>query len=333
MLDKILAFVKFSAARQTPASREHAPDAVRIGGTPFGIVEHFQRVNGYPILDWQEVRNWLDGLDASHRSQAWWACERAWLLHFRDALGPHYRLDESDTAAIVSSLDARKAQAALEFMGKTLRRIGRVLDGIAKAPDWGRDLLIVFESQEEYYQYVSHYYPEKGEFAFSAGMHIDSGCGHYVTSGSELWQIEPTLAHEMTHGCLGHLAIPLWLNEGLAVNTERRLAGAGSPLYTPEQLHAKHQRFWSPQTIQEFWSGKSFARPDEGNMLSYDLARILVEQFAASWGSFRQFVVHAERSDAGAVAAHEHLGLDLGAAVRAMLQKEGSWSPDPKLWE
>ena len=36
--------------------------------------------------------------------------------------------------------------------------------------------------------------------------------------------------HEMTHGSVAHLPLPLWLNEGLAVNTERRLAGAtGAP--------------------------------------------------------------------------------------------------------
>jgi hypothetical protein len=130
-------------------------------------------------------------------------------------------------------------------------------------------------------------------------MHIDWGCGHYATVKDDLRAIEPTIVHEMTHGCLAHLPIPAWLNEGIAVNTERRFAAVQPGLYTPEQMHAKHQAFWGDAEIQEFWSGKSFLRPDEGNMLSYDLP------------------------------------LGLGAAVCAVLERpaELAWEPTPGSWE
>jgi hypothetical protein len=67
-------------------------------------------------------------------------------------------------------------------------------------------------------------------------------------------------------------------------------------------------------------------------MLSYDLARILVDQFARSWEHFKSFVLEAAPADAGAAAAQRHLGLDLGAAVQSIFGKKGSWAPRPEAW-
>jgi hypothetical protein len=72
-------------------------------------------------------------------------------------------------------------------------------------------------------------------------------------------------------------------------------------------MHQKHLEFWGEPEIQEFWSGKSFLRSDEGSMLSYDLARIIVEQMAKDWETFRDFVLAADRADSGSAAAHENL--------------------------
>lgn len=96
-----------------------------------------------------------------------------------------------------------------------------------------------------------------------------------------------------------------------------------------------HQQFWNEETIQEFWSGKSFLRPDEGNLLSYDLARILVEQFSHDWESFKPFVQQAQLADAGHEAATTLLGVDLGSTVAVLfdLEATSSWSPDPTRWE
>ena len=117
----------------------------------------------------------------------------------RRAEGKEFRLDESDSAAIVSSLAPNVARAALEFMGRTVRRINAVLQG-------------------------SSYYPEKGEFPLSGGMHLDAGRQHFVAVKNDLRHLKATIVHEMTHASLGHL--PLWRNEGLAFNTERRRSDA-----------------------------------------------------------------------------------------------------------
>jgi hypothetical protein len=86
---------------------------------------------------------------------------------------------------------------------------------------------------------------------------------------------------------------------------------------------------WDVATIHEFWSGASFHRADEGNLLSYELARIMVEKLAGNWDTFQHFVLAAQRTDAGSQAAFEKLHLDLGACVCALLEKPYSqnWQP------
>lgn len=243
-------------------------------------------------------------------------------------------MEEGD-AVLLSTLEPNVARATLGFMGKTLQRIVRLLAGVAKIPEWGKDILIVFDDEDAYYRYVSHYYPEAGEFAGSSGMYISAGCGHFVTAKADLRAIEPVIAHELTHGCVGHLPLPAWLNEGLAVNTEQRLSPLGPSVFTPQQMHAKHRRFWGDAEIQEFWSGKSFLLNDDGNMLSYDLARIMVAQLSKDWESFRAFVLASSLADAGAAAAVEHLGVELGTVACALLEKEPTpaWRPDPSAWQ
>jgi hypothetical protein len=312
-----------------------APDEVAVEGVPpfplrAGCVVH----NGFPIPDWDAAMQWLEKLPEGRRSEAWTACERAWLLHFRDALGGGYGLQESKSAMLVSSLEPHLRAATLDYIEKTLRRVVAVLGGLAQVAPWGKDLLIVLDDTERYYEYVSYYYPERGDFAFSGGIYIHKGCSHFVTVKSDLRSIEPVIAHEMTHGCLAHLPLPLWLNEGLAVNTERRLAPQGQ-LYTPEQMHAKHLRFWRKAEIQEFWEGKSFSRQDDGNMLSYDLARIIVEQLANDWPRFEAFASAARFEDGGDAAAREHYGVDLGEIAKALLEQPEArgWAPNPQSWE
>lgn len=153
---------------------------------------------------------------------------------------------------------------------------------------------------------------------------------------TDLRSIEPVVAHEMTHASVAHLCLPLWLNEGLAVNTEQRLVPpSGRPPHTPQEVHEKHGRFWNERTVQQFWSGASFTRPDDGQMLAYDLARIMVEQMAKDWATFRQFVLAANAGDGGAAAAREHLGAELGEYVCALMDHASckGWSPNPPEWE
>ncbi|MDR0769945.1 MAG: hypothetical protein LBE75_01910 [Burkholderiales bacterium] len=95
-------------------------------------------------------------------------------------------------------------------------------------------------------------------------------------------------------------------------------------------MQEKHMRFWGGAEIQEFWSGKSFSRPGDAQELSYDLARILVEQLARDWDRFRQFALEADWRDGGARAARETFGISLGAWIASMFEKENAEVFEPR---
>jgi hypothetical protein len=204
-----------------------------------------------------------------------------------------------------------------------------VLGDLAQLPLNERSILIVLDSEEDYYHYVSIYYPAEGEFAFSGGMYINAGCPHFVVVRTDLSSVEPVIAHELTHSALAHLRLPKWLDEGLAVNTEYRVAGSRRLLHTPHELHRMHLKFWNAERIQEFWSGASFDRTDDGNLLSYELARIIVEQMAKQWDSFAGFVATASREDSGASSAEKSMSIRLGSYATALLEIDPteSWEP------
>jgi hypothetical protein len=328
-------FTRIADANSPPEPAPPPKEIVLNGGISFSLQEKLSTNDGVPYLDWEAVQDWVDSLEEeADRSAAWAQAELAWLEHLRAALGQDYWLCISDTAVVLSTLSRSTAQATLNYMERTNQRILQALDGVGELPPLGRDILIVFDDDDSYYRYASHYYPEDGEFAFSSGMHISAGCSHFITQKQDLQLIEPVIAHESTHGCLGHLPLPLWLNEGLAVNMEIRLTGRKPSDWTPAQLRARHLDFWGTQEIQEFWSGKSFYRTDDGNRLSYDLAKVLVEHFSEDWQAFKRFVLSAQASDAGAAAAREHLGIELGALACTLMEEPelSGWRPNPESW-
>lgn len=190
---------------------------------------------------------------------------------------------------------------------------------------------LVLDEQDDYYDYISNYNPEGGEYALSSGSFIHDGYGHFLLWRGELDAMEPTVAHELTHCLVSHLPLPLWLNEGIAVNTEHRafprLAHPGAQLYFPHEMVAKHAAFWNRETIQGFWSGEAFFRPDEGSMLAYDLATKITALAARDFDVFRRFALRADAGD-GDMAAAEELGYPVEHLVAAVLG-EGDWAPRP----
>lgn len=319
----------------SPPSTLEAP-----GGAPaFDVQAHLQWGNGLPVMDWQALAAWaLVEADESARAAAIDRGRHAWLLHLRHHLGSHMGshmgLHVTDTVYLLSSLNDRAERSMSEYVATARARIERLLGDVARFPAGMRSIVLVLDDEEAYYRYVSNYYPD-GDFATSGGMFIDAGCPHFVVVRAVLNQIEPVIAHELTHAALAHLRLPRWLDEGIAVNTERRVAGPQGSLYTPHELHAMHREHWSLTKIQRFWSGESFFKPGDDTLLSYELARIIVEQMSRDWDGFQAFLrTAAQADDAGAAAARESLGIDLGGYAAALVESptDDGWSPAPERW-
>jgi len=288
------------------------------------------------IADWQRIHETapvdLAG-DAAHIY--WTSAAHAWLEALNQQLGEHYRISESQDFLLLSNLQDRPAQVFLQTCQRMLKRISASLGDLALDEGSGKYVVMVFNDPDDYYTYVGHYYPEGGEYAMSSGMFIQAGYGHFVMPLENIDAMEPVIAHELTHCLLQHLPIPAWLNEGLAVNTEQtlfpQLAAPGAQLYFPHEIAAQHEAYWDAQSIQTFWSGKSFLATDDGNRLSYDLARKITALAAQDERGFRAFVAAAQMQDGGRAAQH-HLGYPIQNLLDAVLG-EGEWEPLPDTWK
>lgn len=288
-----------------------------------------------PIPAWREIRKSApDALTDVERDAFWSAAAGHWLTALAGELGEDYRIHQSPDFLLLSALEDRPAELLLTFCQSVRRRILRNLGEVAKARVFGRHVILLFAFEDDYYDYISHYGEQGGEYAMSSGCFINAGYGHFVLFEDELEHMQPVIAHELTHCLLMHLRIPAWLNEGMAVNTEHALfpylADPRNALYRPAELRAKHEAFWNADTIQEFWSGKSFERPDDGNMLSYDMAKRITANAARDEAAFRAFLRDAQYRDGGLSAEH-HLGYPLEHLVLVMLG-EGDWRPAPERW-
>src|SRR5262245_3030317 len=107
-------------AHAEPPAEIVVPDVAPLAFTPI-----LQVINDLPVPDWEAVGKWMEGVPEKDRSSAWGACERAWLLHLRAALGPTYRVDVQGDTLLLSSLAPHLARATMEFMTKTGGRIVR----------------------------------------------------------------------------------------------------------------------------------------------------------------------------------------------------------------
>jgi len=299
------------------------------------VVMHWQAGARQPIPDWERIATSEDESWPEPVRDAYWTrAAEHWLQALGDGLGPDYAIQASERFLLLSALEPGQGTAFLSFCESARRRIVRNLGELALPPGGGKHVCVIYADQDDYYDYIAHYYPEGGEYAMSGGMFIRAGYGHFALFESDIDTMRATIAHELTHALLSHWPIPLWLNEGMAVNTEHSLfpalADPRTQLHSPAEIAKKHAAFWNPQRIQEFWSGASFLRTDDGNLLSYDLAKKMVGLAARDHAGFVAFVQQAQAEDGGQ-AASAALGYPLEDLVAAVLG-EDDWSLRPDTW-
>ncbi len=289
-----------------------------------------------PIVDWDTTHKQApQPTDTEAANTYWRAAAMVWLDALREHLGPSYTITCSTSFAMLSSLQGRQRQLTLDFCERSRRRILSSLEGIASAWGHGPHALLLFDDSDTYLDYIGNYYPNSGEFKIPGGVFLRKGYGHFALISSDLSRMERVIAHELTHCLLAPLPIPLWLNEGTAVNMEKLLVPRGinprQGIFAERDRIGKRAAFWNEETIQQFWSGRSFSRPDEASEFSYELAEVLTRLIAKDYEQYRVFMNRAHRSDAGSAAAAV-LGVTLGELAGAVLGR-GDWRPDPHQWQ
>jgi hypothetical protein len=280
----------------------------------------------YPRPRWQEIAERVSGAAPTNENTVWWGIADRWMKEHCAAAGKSYWCVRSENFLLASSLGQ-----LLAFAERARRSISKALRDLVDTDGLGPHVVLVFETEDEYYEYIAPFYPEGGHYALSAGVHLNPGYGHFALPPQEPDVLETVVAHELTHAQLSHLPLPRWLNEGIAVNLESSLC----PRFARKlELNwvGRHQKSWSLQSVQEYWSGQSFHRPDELSELSYELAWVTVRSLAEDYELFRRFASEASFEDAGQSASLRHFGHGLGMHFEAILG-EGDWNPAPTTWD
>lgn len=297
------------------------------------IDQHMARAHGLSHPDWNKIYEHADAdieLQSVDKNELWNTTAYHWLSTLSSDLGKGYSISQTDSFMLVTNADDHYTRTLLSFLEACLKRILRFLKGIADDGGYGKYAVMVFDNSDTYYDYISFYGPQEGTYGLTSGMYLNYGYGHFVFPHQDIDNAEPIIAHEMTHALLAHLPIPTWLNEGLAVNMEAVVTGYSADRMSRETF-AKHQAFWGPKEIQEFWMGSSFSRPDEGQRLSYQLAEILVKNLAEQYGPFVEYCNQASWEDAGESALESVFDLSLGDMISNFLG-DGEWQPKPSSW-
>jgi len=303
--------------------------------------------DGFHHADWKFIQQWIVSKVAPEETEeAWNEAILFWLGKVREDLGGGYFILQSPKTILLCELPREKAQWLLGVTGSAADTIRIQLGKTAWRHSFGKRVVLVFSEQDDYYQYLSHFSPD-GKQAGSGGVCIHSGCTHIAIPWQDETDAINAIVHELTHDCLAHLGLPLWLNEAVSVTLQKAIAPLARPPWQSEQdalfsasidwrapimwdeLAERHFAYWNESNIQAFWAGTSFFEPGDPNELSYSLAEVFLKLLSerGNAGAMQVFIEAAVQDDAGQTAAHDHLGADLGEIAGTFLGA-GNWRPN-----
>jgi len=280
----------------------------------------------FPQPDWDTIGTELPDGDLSFEElNAFWTDRgREWVHLLRDACGAGYRGYESAHFWLVSSQPEPTCRQLLAWTEKTRGKIVSLLGEAAGTGEtYGKVPILVLHDLETYYEYFARYVSD-GEHALTGGVYLNRGYGHFLFTFLDFNQAEAVLAHELTHSLLSPLGLPLWLDEGVAQLCEISVTGRDTAQH--DEIRESLGDFWTEDTIQDFWTGRGFSRPDQGQMHSYHLAKVLTRRLTGDQTRFRSFLRDAHAADAGETALQRHFNSSLPRLVAEYLG-EGDWAP------
>jgi hypothetical protein len=313
---------------------------------PEALAHAFSFEDGFHRVDWKCIRRWIEShLSTADFEGGWNEAALLWVSKLRDDLGGNYFLLQSHQIVLLCDQPLATARWLLDYAGRAASTTQAHLGDVAWQGAFGKDVVLVFSDEDDYYQYLAHHLPD-GERAASGGVFIHSGYPHIAIPWRDQLTTANAIVHEFTHNCLSHLPLPLWLNEGVAVTLQKAIAPPPPALGQSEQdalygasvnwrapimwdeLAEQHFAFWKETNIQSFWAGTSFSQPGDANALSYSLAEVMLKLLTEQTDhhAFRAFLQSARQDDAGQTAAIDILGVDLGEIAGTFLG-EGNWRP------
>lgn len=268
------------------------------------LAPYFTQHFGFKRPNWTAMSDPVEqGLTEAQKHFAWHGIAKTWLGWLADGCKTPYEQSESKEFLVFAPANYGDREALHAFLEASYASILKALPGITSPEGYGKHLIILLHDDSHFQRYLGYFYQQSSlPMTCEEGVFVNDGYGQLVLRAEPLDALESTIAHELTHACLTHLALPVWLDEGLADYMEDQLCES-APFYLNDEAIAQHQSYWTPERTQQFWQGRSFfADDDEQCGLSYHLARALVQTLLGDYEPFKTFVNKANWSDAGAKA-------------------------------
>ena len=292
-----------------------------------GLDMGFSIAEGFSRPDWKTIRQFVSNQIAKDDlSAAWNYIATIWLTTLAEDLGGESRVYQTRRFTCLSDLGPEITKTLLEYAETVVQLIRNGLKEAAWTDFYGKHVLLFFADPDDYYAYISYHHPD-GTHILSRGIFLRAGYAHIALPFVDTGSAQRTLAHELCHNLLCHLRIPLWLNEGIAVEVQYQTSGRA--LIVDLEMAERQRNHWNETTIQSFWSGKSYNIPGDDSELSYELGHILVRLLSERNPDFINFVKIADWRDAGQDASQSILGQDLGEVLGGFLGP-GNWRPQRK---
>lgn len=285
----------------------------------------------FPMPDWEALGDQLDACYENEEEHlVWSAISLQWVQTLHASCPEGYQIHESERFVLLGELRERKAAEVLEFLERCFQRIQRLLGEVASTSYIGKCPVLVFSDQQLFYEYLAQYDDgEETESGGVGGVYLNRGYGHFAIPSVDMREYIAVMSHELCHALLGHLPLPVWLNEAITCEVEDAVA-ASSYYHLDREIIERHQAYWNEDRIQAFWKGDSFWAADEGQELSYHLCRFILNGLRGGGAipdeDIRAFILKASYEDAGHAAAKSVLGVKLGDSLCGLLG-DGNWNP------
>ncbi len=285
--------------------------------------------NGLPHIRWEALDEAIASRPADEHSAFLTQAIEQWLHRLAAATGREAGVLKHGEMFLLYASPDDQPQRLLRWSAGALARITTIV-GDHRTPEMiGPRVIVLFDDDSRYYDYIDRFFPEEGHYGASAGICISSEYFHIAVGPDDVDMRQRALAHELTHLALAPLPLPPWLDEGIAQMMEGEIANV-SFFSVDAEIVERHHALWREHGLDVFWAGESFGRPDEMCELSYHLAEVLTRNIQADHrGAFINFLAAAHWQDAGDAAARTVLGRSLAEIVSDFLG-EGPWHPrDP----
>jgi len=285
--------------------------------------ESFRMTDGVCVVDWDEVEASIEkergegGLD-----EYWGHAARCWISKVADGQRNEARVFETANLLVMSSY-ASEGQVRLgRNLEEALSSVLSYLGQAAESERWGKLVVLVFEDSLSYSNYIAQFYPEDSVIPMSGGICINEGYVHIALYEDEWGDLISAFVHEATHAYVGHLPLPLWMNEAIAMRMEGLVAG--KPEYQLDrELYGRHRTHWNRETLEQFKSGEAWSIPGDSSGFSYQLAEILWKKIEtnleAKPDEIQELIGKASWEDSGELALQEIFGIQLDDLLRSFL--------------